>query len=259
MKQILVVLILIVILSCEKSIDEPLPKLSEYSVKSMLYSGGENITSKVKLFYNSNDQIVQRIGRLVTLGPKTDQQIFSDDHADTLIYLDNLVEIHDQYFHDGITDFSSAGSTFRFENGLLMYRGSYFSLTNSSTEYTYNKIGQIISSTNFHVEGSFDPENLISEFQYNSKGNLTLVVIETFFNYDYNVKIRTDSLWFSDYDNAPNLTKNLVVFEECFYRALSTNNFRKYNWKRVDHYRDVTLIGERTWQFDYDDKGYPIY
>lgn len=258
MKKILSILLFISILGCEKDIEESLPNLTEYSPKSMLGSWDANSTSKIKLYYNDHDQVVQRVGRVITIYTHNPQQIFVDDQADTLIYMDNIAEIHSQYLPGGIYDFTLAGSTLRFEDGRLMYKESHYSLTSSTIEYYYNKRGQIVSSANFHKVGLIDPEIINSEFRYDKKGNLTLVVIE-YYRYSTNEKFSTDSLWFSEYDKAPNLTKNLIVFDECFYRALSTNNFRKYTFKRVDHYRDVTLNEERTWEFDYDENGYPIY
>lgn len=60
---------------------------------------------------------------------------------------------------------------------------------------------------------------------------------------------------FSEYDNAENPLKNLVIFEETFYRALSKNNFKRYDRKEYNSADELTGTSFRTWTLQYDSNG----
>ena len=64
---------------------------------------------------------------------------------------------------------------------------------------------------------------------------------------------------FSDYDEAPNLTKNLIIFKECFYRSLSRNNFRKYLREEYDTNDKLVFYEELSFGLSYDADYNPIY
>jgi hypothetical protein len=73
-----------------------------------------------------------------------------------------------------------------------------------------------------------------------------------------NYKSKTVEL-FENYDEAPNPTRNLIIFDEIFYRSLSGNNFRKYSYDYRTETPGNFLTSRRTWEFEYDSDGVPVF
>jgi hypothetical protein len=148
------------------------------------------------------------------------------------------------------------------ENGLIVkeiHKRDYYSHSYDPDTiiYHYNKHRQIDQTTSLK---SVTRE--YANYKYDDKGNLNLIASEIYaVDYIGNVQIAAyDSAWFQDYDNSPNLVKDLIIFQECFYRALSTNNFRKYARKRYSSTDSVLFsIDERSWKFAYDGNNNLIY
>lgn len=123
--------------------------------------------------------------------------------------------------------------------------------------YFYNEQNQIDRTIHSYLSN-----REYNNYHFDEKGNLNYITSETYWN-DYlgnSQKVYIDTSWFIDYDTAPNLAKKLIIFEECYYRALSTNNFRKYIKKRYS-VSDTILqsIEQRSWDLLYDENNYPIY
>lgn len=60
---------------------------------------------------------------------------------------------------------------------------------------------------------------------------------------------------FSEYDNAENPLKNLVIFEETFFRALSKKNFKRYDKKEYNAVNELIGASFTTWTLLYDSNG----
>ena len=229
----------------------------------MLYSpDAMYITSKVKLIYNQDGKIVLRIGNLSRVAPTTGFAYkFLDDIADTVVYQNNAISVTQILLStDLFTKINPYQRDFFFEHGRLTKEladnESYGTETDPVKDtilFYYNKAEQIDSTKRY---GLYFQEN--KNFFYNENGNLEKVIGKTFWKDNKEVKYN-DTILFSDYDNTPNLTGNLILFDECFYRSLSKNNFKKYIYKRYDAYKQLLQDDERTWQFSYDAENYPEY
>ena len=57
---------------------------------------------------------------------------------------------------------------------------------------------------------------------------------------------------FSNYDSTVNPLKNLVLFEETWYRSLTNNKFRKYERKEYDADNILTNYSFKNWTLIYD-------
>lgn len=255
-------LLLILLFSCKKENIEPqIPKINEYSIYSMFYpSGSMPAASMVKLKYNHSNKIVHRIGDLIGVNPQSGFLYrFIDDIADTLVYEGNSIIIK-KHILNGENWIASYKRELLLKDGLLVrkifdysYYGTYYFDRYDTVMFYYNDSKQIEKTRAFRFNNRME-----SNFKYDENGNLSMVTSELL-NRTTNDTIHKDTLLFSDYDNSPNLTKELIIFEECFFRSLSTNNFRKYSFIRRNRFNTVLTTEKRSWNFDYDKNNYPIY
>ena len=250
MKKHLSAFFLILIVGCDDEIDltVDLPKVDKYSIRSMLYPMGVfPDTNKVRLLYDKENKISRRIGNLIPTNPFTGFSYrFYEDIADTIIYYKDSIVITKQLLSS--VDFTQIHEYKRklvLENDLIIkeiYFRDYYNENDYDTLlYSYNGQGQIDEITQIRSYSSRENR----KFKYDDNGNLSLVTSERYKRGDI---IYRDTLWFLDYDTSPNLTKNLNIFQECFYRSLSTNNFGKYIYKRYS-VSDSSLVStqERNW------------
>ena len=91
-------LILILLFGCRKENVEPqipIPKIYEYNVSSMLYpTGAKYNSSKVKLSYNQDNRISQRIGNLIGISPGSGFSYYlNEDISDILHSVNNLMQL----------------------------------------------------------------------------------------------------------------------------------------------------------------------
>lgn len=265
MKKIVIITFFVALLSCtinEVSEEEnDIAVLTEYSIASMLYP--KSILpneKKVKLNYNEKNQIVQRIGSLISINPMTGFSYkFYDYIGDTVKYYNDSIVITKQLI--STEDFSTINE---FKRKLIIKNNRvdqwiydidfYGKFSKDTLFYNYNNKGQI----DFIIHRLSSSYKKIYKFNFDNTGNLNTVTGERIYE-DATVTER-DTAWFSDFDDTPNRAKNLYMFEECFYRSLSTNNFRKYIYK---NYRlndsQMTMKEERQWDFAYDENNYIIY
>ncbi|MEL7589273.1 MAG: hypothetical protein AAGU19_21345 [Prolixibacteraceae bacterium] len=264
MKKVFYCLILMLLFGCGKEDVEPqLPKIYEYRVNSMLYPiKASHISSKVKLNYDKDSRIVHRIGDLISVNPNSGvSYVLSENIADTLIYKGNSIVIT-KHIVTGENWLTSYRRELLIKDGMLVrkvfdddyYGMDYYGVNDFDTVlYYYNGYKQVEKTSALNPYRQMD-----SKFKYDENGNLSMVVSETYYR-DTNDTFYKDTLRFSDYDNSPNLTKELILFEECFFRSLSVNNFRKYSFKRVNLENDQVSTEERSWAFYYDENNYVIY
>lgn len=259
--QIFIISSLVLMVRCEKEdYNIHFPKVNEYRIKSMFYpTWGFPDTNKVKVIYNNKNKIIQRIGNLI---PTSMMSKFYKYIGDTVKYYKDSIIIEKQLLSKkDFTGFTYPHKRKLFlENGLItkeINKVDYYSYGLDSTFYHYNKQKQIDQTTYFQ-----GVNKKISNFKYSKTGNLISIVSEVYWeNYSSDIqKIYADTAWFLDYDNSPNLAKDLIIFQECFYRAISTNNFKKYVYKRYSS-SDLILQSEeeRSWEITYDENNFPIY
>lgn len=97
-----------------------------------------------------------------------------------------------------------------------------------------------------------------SVYHYNSNNNLDSIITR-YYQYDdltdtmyidYNSKSR-NKITFSEYDNADNPLKNLIIFDETYYRALSQNNYKKIKYQSFNNTGTVISSTEKNWNLIY--------
>jgi hypothetical protein len=64
---------------------------------------------------------------------------------------------------------------------------------------------------------------------------------------------------FGGYDDAPNPTKQLQIFNEVFYRSLSKNNFTEYTYEMRDSDNGLLQSQNRYWNLNYGEDGVPTF
>jgi hypothetical protein len=250
------------LISCEKhDTDSDSPNINEYDMKSMFYpTFVYPNTTKVKIIYNKENKISHRIGNLI---PTSMMYKFYEYIGDTVVYYKDSIIVKKYLLSN--KDFTSMDS---YQRKLLLKDGQIVKEIHKRDYYDYHDdFDTIIYHYNAHRQ--IDQTTRLkrttkefSDYKYDDNGNLNLIVSKIYLK-DYNDNIQIayyDTTWFQGYDNSPNLAKNLIIFQECFYRALSTNNFEEYLYKR---YRsdDLTLLTteNRNWKFTYDENNNPIY
>jgi hypothetical protein len=255
---------LLLLNSCKKEgSDLNLPRVSEYSLESMFYPATiKPDTTKIKLTYNKKNKISHRIGNLISINPATGYLYkFYEYVADTVMYYNDSIIIEKHLTSN--EDFAEMDSYKRklfLENGQIVkeiHKMDYYSYDTDTILYYYNEQNQIDHSVSLKSS-----TREYSKYKYDDNGNLNIVTSEIYkTDYKGNLNIiYNDTAWFQDYDNSTNSIKDLIIFQECFYRALSTNNFKKYLYKRYRNSDSIlVLTKERTWEFTYDENNYPIY
>jgi hypothetical protein len=262
----IIALALLAIIGCKKvPNDSAILNINEYQIKSMLYpTSVMPDTNKIKLVYNKKDQIVQRIGNLIMINSATGYSYkYYKYIADTIMYYNDSIIIEKQLLSDeDITVFPYTYKRKLFlENDLIIKEINYmdyYSRDQDTIVYEYNKQNQVVQTITY-LKNS---KKKYSEYKYDEEKNLILITSKIYYeDYLEGDQLRyCDTTWFLNYDNSRNLTQNLFIFQECYYRSLSTNNFRKYIYKKYNA-SDYTLslTEERNWEFEYNENNSPIY
>lgn len=261
MRNFRIVIFLLIAVGCNiheenTDITEDLPKIQEYHPLSMFYPAKTLLdTNKIKILYTNENKISQRIGCLI---PTYFGYQFYKYIGDTVAFYKDSIVIRKQLLsYNDFTEIDEYKRKLILNNGLISkeiyYNDFYGEKNNDTLFYNYNNKKQV--ETIIQIQTYSFKKNY--KFRYDDNGNLSVVTSERYYRGDLENR---DTIWFLDYDNSPNLAKNLNIFQECFYRSLSTNNFRKYIHKSY-RVSDSMLLSteERNWKFAYDENNYPIY
>lgn len=229
--------------------------IQNYYYDYMLYPGRvlQNNASenKVKFEYDLNNNIKKRIGGMTPLDLSTGYDYtFVETIFDELTYLPNQIFIEKKTT-------SNIVSVLKFERKLFLdsqnrllkkviYRENAIQ-ERDTTYYTYNLSG-ILKESSKTINNEF--ENSI--YYFNQSKNLDSVVTKKFQN--SNLILKTIEI-FSEYDNAENPLKKLLIFEETFYRALSKNNFKRYDKREYNALNELIGTSFKTWNLIYDSNG----
>lgn len=256
-----IAILLIIVFSCNIFEDdvnkETFPKIDEYHPTAMFYpSIAFPDTNSIRLLYTNDNKLSQRLGCLINtyFGYR-----FYEFIGDTISYYNDSIVVRKKLLNNKDFEYlDEYKSKFILNNGLIIKEfrvGDVYNETHRKYDtllYSYNKKKQVEEITQI----TYYPRKK-SWFKYDENGNLNLIISEKYYR---NTPEFRDTMWFLDYDNSPNLAKNLNIFQECFYRSLSTNNFREYIHKSY-RLSDSMLVSteNRRWEFPYDENNYPIY
>ncbi len=255
MKKILFIILIASVFGCNNDNGSNGSNITKYFFGYMMYPEGmaQNLSTDnlVDLEYDSNNRIVKRIGgyREMDFGTgythSYDESIF-----DQLTYSSNEILIEKK---TNSTLFEVA----KFERKLILdnqnrivKKINYHELgfpAKDTTYYTYDSNGRLIETKKsiFH-----EVETAI--FYYNQANNLDSIVTK---KNHYDNPMYKIVEHFSNYDTASNPLKKLLIFEETFYRALSKNNFKRYDKREYNALNELIGTSFKTWNLIYDSNG----
>ncbi|WP_396212528.1 hypothetical protein [Flavobacterium sp.] len=258
MKKILFIILIASVFGCsndDSNTTNSNDLIQNYYYNYMLYPGrilqNNSSDNKVKFEYDSNNSIKKRIGGMTPLDQSTGYDYtFVETIFDQLTYLPNQIFIEKKTTSNIVTVLKFERKLFLdSQNRILkkaVYRENAFP-ERDTTYYTYNSNG-ILKESSKTINNEF--ENSI--YYFNQSNNIDSIVTKKFLN--SNLILKTVEI-FSEYDNAENPLKNLLIFEETFYRALSKNNFKRYDKREYNPANELTGTSFRTWNFIYDSNG----
>lgn len=265
--KILAFIALYVLSSCsseENSSNESLPNEptiefspQSYFFKYMNYPVGMalnlNLDNLVKINYNSENKIIKRIGGILYLSANSGvTTMFTDEIYDEVNNLNNEIQI--------IRKTSSTNySIYSFERKLILDNQNRIikkiiyqqngNPINDTINYSYNNLGLIGQS----IKGNINQFNQISKYYYNQNQNLDSIVTKK--QYQNDPYYSKEKEIFSNYDNTINPLKKLIIFEETFNRALSKNNFKRYDKITYDSNNNITWSEYSNYNLQYDNSG----
>ncbi|MEO7978320.1 hypothetical protein [Flavobacterium sp.] len=204
----------------------------------------------VKLEYDSQNRIIKRIGGLSPLPASIgfEAYLFSDEVIEDIVYTNNEIKITkniDLFFQRKMI----LDNKNRIIKKIIFNKESQL---NDSIFYTYNNLNQIEETLKLYAR----PNNYQYKFYqkamyyYNQKQNLDSIVTV---NFEEGPNVTGTDVYrtvekFSNYDNATNPLKKLIIFDETYFRALSKNNYAKYEYLK---YYNNELIQQNTSNYNY--------
>ncbi|TPG43821.1 hypothetical protein EAH81_04520 [Flavobacterium pectinovorum] len=206
----------------------------------------------VNMQYDKDQRVVKKTGKVLWNGSDSSipgrfsNEIFEDvsySNGQIKIVLKTTYKEFQLYAYDRTIVLDSKN---RMAERWIYSAGDY--IKNDTIRYFYNDLDQIIATK----KGNSTTQNESAQYYYNPAGNLDSIVTKMYTrtNYDYrNVEV------FSDYDNAPNPLKKLVIFEDTYLRALSKNNFTKYQKQGKNIDNSVFSNTKKIWKLNYDARG----
>jgi hypothetical protein len=249
--------ILAILSSCEKK-EEALPLTDSYNIIYMNYPGviAPGGTTIVYLEY-SHDKVVKRTGGLVSLPLASGfDYLFTGDLIENLVYSGNKISITHKLVQQNVV------TVFKDERTLFVdpWLGIIMEINNpgnpsaaDTTDYFYNTEGLLAG---YKTHGQYI--NSRSQLYFNSKENLDSIITYSYSNQTTNNNRKIVET-FTDYDNAPNPLKHLIIFKETFYRALCKNNYQEYHMRSYDLNNNLTGRRDIIGKLRYDENGIPVY
>jgi hypothetical protein len=230
-------------------------EIQAYQATYMHYGPSYNEAILVKLNYDSDNKITKRIGGLTPLPPTLGVgDIFTDQTTDDLIYSNNEIKITKKISNCNNCSFETK-IILDNQNRILkkvIYKPNP-EMPNDTILYTYNNLG-LIDET-IKLKGKIiDQTRIKAKFYYNQKQNLDSIVTKTYSDFFKPVVTKQLEI-FSNYDNATNPLKKLILFEETFLRAISKNNYTKYEKYNYSANNQLNTNEIRNWTFKYDASG----
>ncbi len=261
MKKTYLLLFILIIISCNND-DEPLikEKIDSYHFMFMHYPGSimtNSDTDNLVHIQYKNNKIIRRDGGLISANPSSGfNYVFTDIIYDDVTYSSNELTIELKTY--SLENISKFNRTLKLDNQSRIVQRIIEKETGYGTEidtidFEYNSNGKLIKSSSRKLV--YPKESF---YYYNSIENLDSIVTK---EYLFNPNIGLLSLrkkiieTFENYDDSTNPTKNLIIFEETFYRSLSKNNYSKYKKEVFNAEGELIEDGYRIWELVYDENG----
>ena len=282
MKRIILIVVLLFFISCDKDDISPTDNLIDgYFMTYMDYDPSSfNIAYihseefLIKLEYSGNKVIKKKGDYLPSLIQGT-FGFFSQDIFDEVSYSKNKIIIEKKSFsliiYPSIRTIELNNEGYMIKKTIpkiLGVSGGDTIIDNFTKEYVYNS-QKLLTETYLtkRVNYSSNPNNLKyyenALFYYNADNNLdSIITIRQSYDEINDNYISTQKVVeiFSDYDNASNPTRNLNIFEETFNRSLSKNNYSSYTKNTYLYSNGIlnptpsSVLG-KNWTYAYDEEG----
>ena len=221
-----------------------------------LYNGS---TGSVKLEYDSQNRIIKRIGGSYPLPASIGMEayLFSDEIIEDIVYNKNEIKITRNI--PNVNLFFERKMILDNKNRIIkkiIY--SEQPELNDSIFYSYNNLNQIEETLKLRGR----PEHALSKlyqkakYYYNQQQNLDSIVTA---NFEKLPLVAESEIYrtvekFSDFDNVSNPLKKLIIFDETYFRAISKNNYAKYEQLSYKN-NELSASNVRNFQFKYDSSG----
>jgi hypothetical protein len=247
----------VLLFACKKETSLPESiKITEYQPRYMLYPlttlyKKENL---VKIEYNTNGTISKRVGDFIATAGA--YRMFYDKIYDDVVTKNDIVTTTKQLSSN--EDFNTTTPLKRelyFKGGRLVKKIWDNKSTKDTTTYHYNDQGQI---DNMVIRNLYFSQKTDAKLVYDEGGNLILVTSQQYYTEDQSLTY-SDTTRFSNYDQSKNPFTNLIIFDECFYRSLSRNNFAKYSYRKYNSTGRLNGSEDRSWEFTYDANNNLLY
>lgn len=171
---------------------------------------------------------------------------------DTVVYSDNEIELITKS-NNAYIPLNENRRTYTFANGKIQMKVAYTANStpeNDTTLYFYGT-DQVLDKV---IEKHGD-QYTIKIFSFNSSGNLDSVSGKTSYAIDSTL-LSTMQEKFRNYDSSPNPLRGFGLWDETFYRSLTKNNFRSYNFeKRNVPGNYIEQTGDFKFNLYYDNEG----
>lgn len=249
--KIVCLIILLHFVSCSTDENESENNIQSYSSSYMDYIVSIGGIGSVKLEYDSQNRIVKRIGG-VRLNAAAGFNYISDDVTEQIVYTNNEIKITRNVLGCSVCFFERKMILDNKNRIIKKIIYNQEPQINDSIFYTYNNLNQIDETLKLYGK----PEYLQNKFYqkakyyYNTQQNLDSIVTVNFEEGPYVTGTDTYRTVekFSNFDNATNPLKKLIIFDETYLRAISKNNYAQYENL---YYKNNELREKKTLKYNY--------
>jgi len=214
-----------------------------YGIDSYTLFSGEN----VKLEY-SNGRISKRITNLFVTRNDQPQPIYYNT-TDEITYDNNKINII--FKSDNESFFPTYQKQITLDGDRISQILVNKSNTKDTLKFTYNNNvlnfvtvynKGIKSKSTFYFNANKNVDSIVTKY-----GNINYVS-DTNYSYSFNETAKKrKKVILSNYDNYKNPLKNLIIFDETFFRSLSENNYKFYGEYFYDENNFMTSYFEGYW------------
>lgn len=254
----------LILLSCSRDdesksvIEQNYPLVTKLNVG---FSSGYNSDNNFYFDYDSNNRLIKKKGGFLQLSGGTGYSgFFTDKLFTSLVYTNNKVTVENFSSSDEFNPPKDTKYYFLNNNSQIIQKeipAVYNNYQDRKQSFSYSnnqlvEINTILPNMPYYPPDDYI-ETYLEKFYYDTNGNLTKSeYFEQRDGINKGIKIvRT----FGDYDNSLNPFKRFYLLDEYFYRAISRNNYRKYNETKYNEFGQVTSNIEQSWTFNYDSSG----
>lgn len=211
------------------------------------------------LEYDNNKRLIHKKGGFQLLPGEEEIRLFTTKIGAKINYVNNTAIVTDYFVYPDNTTYEAENCVYLLDGNRILEK--HFPppppnvsdpLFNKKLIFKYNNNSQISEIITTFPNRPDNPNKVTETFEYNSSGNLIRTTKIT--RYIDNFILEKKITEFSDYDNAKNPFKKMILLDDFFYRALSRNNYRRIEEKTY-FFEELTSSNFYSWTFPYDSNG----